>query len=255
MDLIIAANWKMHKTMAEAVDYCRVLAEDEPMLAGVEVLICPPFTALSALTAVLMDTPFKLCAQNMHWERQGAFTGEISAPMLRELGVEYVIIGHSERRHLMGEDNHVVRAKIESAFKNGLSPILCVGETDDDREQGRTEIVLKQQLKDALADLSAVDLNRLVIAYEPVWAIGTGKAARPEDADIASRFIHGVVDELAATGTSGSLRIQYGGSVKAENIASYVQLDSVHGALVGGASLDPRSFSALIQAARKAVQD
>ncbi len=254
MDLIIAANWKMHKTMAEAVDYCRILAEDGPLLAGVEVLICPPFTALSALTAVLMDAPFKLCAQDMHWEQQGAFTGEISAPMLRELGVEYVIIGHSERRHLMGEDNHVVRAKIESAFKNGLSPILCVGETDDDREQGRTEIVLKQQLKGALGDLSAVDLNRLVIAYEPVWAIGTGKAARPEDADIASRFIHRVVDELAGADTSIALRIQYGGSVKAENIASYVQLDSVHGALVGGASLDPRSFSALIQAARKAVQ-
>ncbi len=253
VELIIAANWKMHKTAAETADFCRALRQFEAGFKGVEVLICPPFTALPAAESALAGSEIKLGAQNMHWENRGAQTGEIAASMLLEFGVEYVIIGHSERRHLMGEDNTQIQRKIGTALQNGLKPILCVGETETEREQGVTEKVIKKQLSEALEGQDSQKLGSLVLAYEPVWAIGTGKAASAEDADRAAALIRSFLEDKLGSKTAGELRIQYGGSVKADNIGFFVGLPSVQGALVGGASLEVDSFSALVQAARKAV--
>jgi len=253
MELIIAANWKMHKTAAETVNFCRQIVQDEKQFDGVEVLICPPYTALSAASAALKGCSVKLGAQNMHWEQQGAHTGEISAAMLLEFGVEYVIIGHSERRHLMNEDDSQVRRKVRTALDQGLRPILCVGETELQREQGMTEQVIKKQLAGALEGLERDKTKDLVIAYEPVWAIGTGKAASETDAENAASLIrHFLLQNLGEQAAAG-LRIQYGGSVKAENIHSFVALPSIQGALVGGASLEAGSFRDLVIASRKAV--
>jgi triosephosphate isomerase (TIM) len=252
MELIIAANWKRHKTAAETAAFCHTIRQNETDFTGVEVLICPPFTALFAAAAALEGSLLKLGAQNVHFEQQGAFTGEIAAPMLLEYGVEYVIIGHSERRHLMGEDDGMVRRKIIAALASGLKPILCVGETEREREQGLTEKTIEKQLSGALEGLDPGNIADLVVAYEPVWAIGTGKAASPDDAESAALLIRNfVLDNLGENAAAG-LRIQYGGSVKAENIGAFVALPSIHGALVGGASLDADTFSALVQAARKA---
>ena len=253
MDLIIAANWKMHKTTAETVDFCQALLQNESLFEGVKVLVCPPFTALPAASGVLRGSMIKLGAQNMHWEEQGAFTGEISASMLLELGVDYVIIGHSERRHLLGEDNRMIRLKVKTALESGLKPILCVGETETEREDDATEKVIKKQLVEALEGLTAENVHSLVVAYEPVWAIGTGKAASPADAETASSFIREVIRSIYGPKTESNVYIQYGGSVKADNIGSFAVLPSIHGALVGGASLEADSFGTLIQAARKAV--
>ncbi len=254
MKLVIAANWKMHKTGREAKEFCLELLQKEDDYKGVEVLICPPFTALSAAAAELKDSSVKLGAQNLYPGAQGAFTGEISAAMLKEAGVKYVIIGHSERRHLMGEDDSLVARKIEAAYENGLNPILCIGEKEEEREKGITEKVLKKQLAAALEKLEPGQVKSLVIAYEPVWAIGTGKAASADDAASAADFIYSYLDKHFGKDAAAGVRIQYGGSVKAENIGSFVTLEHVHGALVGGASLEAGSFSELVRAARKAVE-
>jgi triosephosphate isomerase (TIM) len=253
MKLIIAANWKMHKTAADTAAFCQVFRRDEALFAGVDVLICPPFTALPAAAAALKGSSIKIGAQNMHWEEKGAFTGEIAPAMLLEYGVSFVIIGHSERRHLMGETNEQVRLKLNAAVDNGLQPILCVGETEAEREQGRTVTVIEEQLMTALEGLEARHLSKLVVAYEPVWAIGSGIAASPGDAEDAAALVYRLVYEQFGAGEAEGLRVQYGGSVKEDNIGSYMMLPSVSGALVGGASLETESFSALIQAARKAV--
>lgn len=250
MELIIAANWKMHKTIAEAAAFCREIIGCAEKFSGAEVIICPPFTALQTLRDGLKDRSIKLGAQNMHWEEGGAFTGEIGPFMLQDLGVEYVIIGHSERRRLMGEDNTAVRRKLQAALRNGLRPILCVGETDAERTRGETDEVLGNQLRKALGGL-ALNGSGIVIAYEPVWAIGTGKAASPEDAEKAAAYI--LHEAEACLGCGDALPVQYGGSVNQDNIGDYVSLPSVSGALVGGASLEARSFSKLIQAAREAL--
>jgi len=251
MELLIAANWKMHKTAAETASFCRLLRNNEALFEGVEVLICPPFTALAAASDALEGSRIKLGAQNMHWEKQGAFTGEISASMLQENTVEYVIIGHSERRHKMGENDEQVRSKVKTALENGLKPILCIGETDEEREKGKTEEVIENQLSTALEGLGE-QKGVLVVAYEPVWAIGSGKAASVEDADRAARLIRDIARSIIGADAASNLRIQYGGSVKADNIGSFVGLSSIQGALVGGASLEVDSFSALLQAAGKA---
>jgi triosephosphate isomerase (TIM) len=253
MELIIAGNWKMHKTVAETAAFCRTIIKDAEQFSGVEVLVCPPYTALAAAQDILKGSKIKLGAQNLHFAQQGAFTGEIAAQMLLELGVDYVIIGHSERRHLMGEDDALVRQKVKAALGNGLKPILCVGETEAEREDGLTEKVIEKQLAGALEALSAEETENLVVAYEPVWAIGTGKAASTDDAESAAALIRLYFKDKLGEKAAASLRVQYGGSVKAENIGSYVSLPSVQGTLVGGASLDAETFSALIQAARKAV--
>ncbi len=191
----------------------------------------------------------------MHWEQKGAFTGEISAPMLLDLGVEYVIVGHSERRHFLGEDESWFQHKVKTALDSGLRPILCVGETETEREEGATEQILEKQLSGALDGLPPEDIGSgsLIIAYEPVWAIGTGKAASPEDAEKASAYIRQLIMTRYGDRAVENLCIQYGGSVKEENIGSFVEIDTIQGALVGGASLKADTFSALIQAARKAV--
>jgi len=253
LKLIIAANWKMNKTAAETAAFCREMRRDEKLLEGLDVLICPPFTALPAAAEALEGSSLKLGAQNMHWESEGAFTGEISAGMLVDFGVEYVILGHSERRHLMGEKDNQVNLKVKAALKNKLKPILCVGETEEERINGATDIVLEKQLGGALTGLAAEQAGELVIAYEPVWAIGTGKAATADDAEKACAYIIKYIREKYGSDPALQLRVQYGGSVKAENIGSFVVLPSISGALVGGASLEAGSFSALVQAARKAV--
>jgi triosephosphate isomerase (TIM) len=253
MTLTIAANWKMHKTAAETVAFCQDIRSEENKFSGVDVLICPPFTALSAAAEALRASSFRLGAQNLHWEEKGAFTGEIAAAMLTEFGVSAVIIGHSERRHLMGEKNEHINLKIRAAIKSGLQPILCVGETEDQKAQGATKEIIEEQLLSALEGLTADQVSGLVVAYEPVWAIGTGKAASPDDAEEAASLILRLVYEHFALGKDTGPIIQYGGSVKADNIGTYMTLTSVSGALVGGASLEAKSFSALIDAARKAV--
>lgn len=253
MKLIIAANWKMHKTAAETAAFCQEFLRDEVLFAGVDLLICPPFTSLPAAAAALKGSPVLLGAQNMHWADQGAYTGEIAVAMLLEHGVSAVIVGHSERRHLLGETDDTVRLKVKAALAAGLLPILCLGETEEQREQGITAAVIQKQLFAALEGLEAHEVAGLVIAYEPVWAIGTGKAASADDAEDAAALIYRLVNERFGADKTGGLRIQYGGSVNAGNIGSYMALPSVSGALVGGASLEAGSFSALVQAARKAV--
>ncbi len=255
MKMIIAANWKMHKTAEETASFCRDIRQREKNYKDVEVLICPPFTSLSTAASELKGSVIKLGAQNMHWEPKGAQTGEISAGMLKEFGVEYVILGHSERRHLMAEDNSWIRAKVESAFQNNLKPILCIGETEKEREKGITENVLEEQLSAALKGLKVDRPEDLVVAYEPVWAIGTGKAASAGDAEGAAKYIQKCLSVLLPAGGADKVRIQYGGSVKAENINEYVSSPVVHGALVGGASLEVDSFSSLVEAAGKAVSN
>ncbi len=255
MELIIAANWKMHKTTVETIAFCQDIRQRDSQFKGVEVLLCPPFTALSAAASALKGSKIKLGAQNMHWEQKGAQTGEISARMLLELGVEYVIIGHSERRHLMGEDDSRIKLKVEAAFQNNLKPILCVGETENERERGITEKILAEQLSGALKDLEVDRPEDLVIAYEPVWAIGSGKAASADDAEQAAKHIKKCLAELLPAGGAEKVRVQYGGSVKAENIDPFVSSPAVHGALVGGASLEVDSFSSLVEAAGKAVSN
>ncbi len=255
MDLIIAANWKMHKTRGEAIAFCRALCRHEENFTGVEVLVCPPFTALGAVAEALAmeNSAVGIGAQNMHWEDSGAFTGEISASMLLDAGARYVIIGHSERRHLFGEDDTMVNRKMKAALASGLKPILCVGETEEERERGVTAEVVTAQLSGALEGFNTDQAEGLVVAYEPVWAIGTGKAASPNDAADAADLITSFFLDRFGSGAAATLRIQYGGSVKADNIGSYVSMPAVQGALVGGASLEAASFSALIQSAREAV--
>lgn len=253
MKLIIAANWKMHKTAAATAAFCQALRRDEALFEGVEVLVCPPFTSLPAAAAGLEGSAIKIGAQNMHWAEQGAYTGEIAASMLLEYGASFVIIGHSERRHLMGETDQQVNLKLKAALASGLQPILCLGETENERKQGQTTAVIKKQLTAALEGLAAKDLVNLTVAYEPVWAIGTGQAASTDDAEDAAALVYRLATEQFGAESAKRLRVQYGGSVKAENIGSYMALPSVSGALVGGASLEAESFSALIQAARKAV--
>jgi triosephosphate isomerase (TIM) len=242
----VAANWKMHKTAAEAAAFVDALL---PQIAATQsdVVICPPFTALSVVVERRYGTAVKVAAQNMHEEDSGAFTGEVSAPMLVELGVEAVVLGHSERRQLFGETDEALARKVLAALAAGLEPILCVGESEEARDAGQTDAVLEHQLEADLIDVHGDDLPRLVIAYEPIWAIGTGRTATPEQAQEAIAFIR---DTLRMRGGAGdSVRILYGGSVTPDNAAELISQPDVDGALVGGASLDPGDFAAIVKAA------
>jgi triosephosphate isomerase len=246
---LVAANWKMHKTRAETtafLDAFLPLARER--LDGVELVLCPPFTSLQAAVEGCAGTEVGVAAQNLHFERQGAFTGEVSAPMLAELGVDGVILGHSERRQLFGETDEALRRKVPAALGEGLTPILCVGETIAEREAGETEDVLRRQLEADLADVAEADLARMEIAYEPVWAIGTGKNATVDQATAAIAYIRSLV---AARGASAaeSIRILYGGSVKPANAAELLGPGEIDGALVGGASLSPGDFFEIALAA------
>jgi len=247
---IIAANWKMNMTQGEAVAFVGTFLLEIGESSDVEVVIVPPFTAIAAVnTALGQAQHIKVGAQNMHWERAGAFTGEISPAMLRDLFVRYVVLGHSERRALFGETDEIVNRKVRAAHEAMLRPIVCVGETLEQRERGDVERVLETQLRGSLAELGAKELHETVIAYEPVWAIGTGKTATPEQAQEAHAFIRQMLGRISDQATADKIRIQYGGSVKPDNVRSLMTQPDIDGALVGGASLDPRSFAQIVQGA------
>jgi triosephosphate isomerase len=231
--VLIAGNWKMHKTAAETGEFCRALRDELDDLEGVDVAVCPPFTGLAPAVQALADTEIAVAAQNVHWEREGPYTGEVSAPMLVELGVYGAIVGHSERRQYFGETDETVGRRAVASLEAGLWVIACIGELEDERDRGETEDVLRRQL----VALEAHD--DLVIAYEPVWAIGTGKTATPEQAQEAHAFIKAILD----------VPVLYGGSVKPENAAELLAQPDIDGALVGGASLDVDSFGAICRAA------
>jgi triosephosphate isomerase len=242
----LAANWKMHKTIAEAAEFIDALL---PRIAATrhDVVVCPSFAALSEVVERSRGSAVKVAAQNMHEEESGAFTGEISAPMLVELDVEAVILGHSERRRLFGETDEALARKVPAALAAGLEPILCVGESEEARDAGETEQVLERQLRADLASLEPGRLPEVVVAYEPIWAIGTGRTATPEQAEEAIAFVRGVLRELG--GDAEASRILYGGSVKPGNAAELLGKPQIDGALVGGASLDPADFAAIVEAA------
>jgi triosephosphate isomerase len=243
---IIVGNWKMHKTIPEAVALVQALKAAVADVRDVDVGVAPPFTALMAVAQALRDSTIALAAQNMHWEPQGAFTGEISAAMLADIGCQRVIIGHSERRQMFAETDEAVNKKLHAALAARLDPILCVGETLAQRDGGVTFQVLERQVRGALAGISAEAIGRVVIAYEPVWAIGTGKTATPEQAQEVHAFIRGLLGELYGKALADAIRIQYGGSVNAGNIQALMAQPDVDGALVGGASLDAASFARIV---------
>lgn len=255
---LVAGNWKMNKTVAEARHFVAELVPELSQISGVERVLCPPFTALMAVSALLEGTPIRLGAQNMHWEESGAFTGEISPRMVAEL-CQYVILGHSERRLYFGETDERVNRKIHAAIEHGLVPILCVGETLEENEAGRTEEVVARQLRRGLAGLSfpqsiEVPLREFVIAYEPVWAIGTGRAATAHGANqVVAKVIRPVLEELFGGGLAQQTRVLYGGSVKADNAAPFFAQPDIDGALVGGASLDVKEFLGITQAAASSL--
>jgi triosephosphate isomerase len=245
---ILAANWKMNFTQVEAESYLHTFLGEVGEVDDVEIVIIPPFTSIPVLAQISEKAPFiRVGAQNMHWERSGAYTGEISATMLRALFVKYVVIGHSERRSLFGETDETVSRKVHSALEAGLRPIVCIGESAVQRDNEEVETVLKKQLESGLKDLSAKDAAEIVIAYEPVWAIGTGRTATPAQAEEAHHFIRIVLGKLFGSAMSERIRIQYGGSVKPENARELMRQSDIDGALIGGASLDPHSFAKIIR--------
>jgi triosephosphate isomerase len=243
---MIAGNWKMHKTGSQAVEAAGSLKALVESATNVEVMIAPTFTALNQVAQTLQDSAIALGAQNLHWEQQGAFTGEISAQMLVDAGCSHVIIGHSERRQLFGETDASVNRKIRAALSEGLLPVFCIGESEAEREAGKTFSILDKQVRDGLNDFAFSDLNGLIVAYEPVWAIGTGKTATREQAQAAHEFIRSLLETLFGKQFADAVRILYGGSVKPDNIRALMEMPDVDGALVGGASLDPETFSKLV---------
>ena len=241
----------MNMTQAESARYVESLLLDLGDISDVEVVIIPPFTAIAKVTESLGKAQnIKVGAQNMHWEKSGAFTGEISAALLRDLFVRYVVLGHSERRTLFGETDEIVNKKVRAAHEATLRPIVCVGETLEQREKGKVEKVLSAQLRGSLAGLEAKELLETIIAYEPVWAIGTGKVATAEQAQEAHAFIRQTLGDMSDEATAEKIRIQYGGSVKPDNARRLMSQPDIDGALVGGASLDPRIFAQIVNAAR-----
>ena len=249
----IAGNWKMHKTVADTVKYVKELRGLVKDMTGVEVVVAPPFTALHAASEAARNSNVGVAAQDLHWEREGAFTGEISAAMIAETGAEYVIIGHSERRTLFGETDASVNRKIAAAFAGGLTPIVCIGETLDQRDRNETFSVLDRQIRDGLDGVTSEQLVQLVIAYEPVWAIGTGRNATPAQAAEAHGHIRKRLQQWFGAQPSELCRVIYGGSVKPENIGDLASQPDVDGALVGGASLGVKAFFDIVSRSRDAA--
>ncbi len=244
---LIAGNWKMHKTRTEAEDYIQALLPRVSAVDAVDVAICVPFTALEAMVDSARGSRVEVYAQNMHQEPEGAFTGEVSAAMLSDVGVHGVVLGHSERRELFGESDRALALKVPAALNAGLNPILCVGETEGERENDDTDRKLRQQIRDDLAAVPNERLAEVVIAYEPIWAIGTGRVATPEQVQEAIAFIRALVGDRDGE-ASERVRILYGGSVKPDNAAELLALQDVDGALVGGASLQADSFAEIVMA-------
>lgn len=247
---VIAANWKMNKTQAAARQFIAEFLHRVAGLRGVEMIICPPFTALAAVSEGLKGSDVGLGAQNMSEKDPGAFTGEVAGEMVVEAGCRYVILGHSERRHIYGEGDQLVGAKVRTAVRHGLIPILCIGETLEEREAGQTDAVNRRQLLAGLEGLTAAQVAGAIIAYEPVWAIGTGRNCDPGEAQRTIAAVRAMVAEAFGADAAAQVRIQYGGSVKPGNIGSYMAQPDIDGALVGGASLDPASFAEICAAAR-----
>lgn len=248
---VVAANWKMNKTASEAVDLARELVAAIQPFVAVERVLCPPFTALAAVAPVLAGTGIGLGAQNMHWEKSGAYTGEVSPLMLAGL-CQYVIVGHSERRQYFAETDETVNKKVKAALAHGLTPIVCVGENLAENEAGQTAAVVTRQTRAAYAGLTAGDALKTILAYEPVWAIGTGKAATPAGANaVIGLHIRGALADLYSSAVADALRVQYGGSVTAANAADLMAQPDIDGALVGGASLKPGEFAAIVKAAAR----
>ncbi len=243
----MAGNWKMNKTVGEALDLVRELKANLSGVQGVEVAVAPPYTALYAVHKELVGSSIHLTAQNLYWEEKGAFTGEVSPLMLKEVGCHYVIIGHSERRQFFGETDETVNRRIKAALAQSLKVIFCIGETLKEREEGKTFSVIEKQVDGGLRGLGEREMKNMVIAYEPVWAIGTGKTATPEQAEEVHRFIRGRLEKLYSRGVSEEIRIQYGGSVTPENVQGLMNQPNIDGALVGGASLKAESFSKIVR--------
>jgi triosephosphate isomerase len=243
---IIAGNWKMHKTIQESVELVSTLKRNLSGVHHCEIVVCPPFTSLIVVKEVIDGTNIVLGAQNMFWEKKGAYTGEISPEMLVSVGCKYVIIGHSERRQYFHETDETVNKKMLSAFASGLIPIVCVGETLQEREKNITFQVIEKQVKIGLANIPSNKVESLVIAYEPVWAIGTGKTATPEQAEEVQAYIRAIYSEMYGSIPAENIRILYGGSIKPENISELMKQKNIDGGLVGGASLDADSFTKIV---------
>ena len=246
----IAGNWKMYKTVAEAKAFVHDLVQALDGVSGVDVGLCVPYTALSTVVEAAEGSGLIVCAQNMHQDDSGAYTGEVSAPMLTELGVHGVVLGHSERRQYYNETDRALQEKVPAALAAGLRPILCVGETEEERDRDETQRKLRNQVKEGLEKLSDDQLPDVVIAYEPIWAIGTGRVATPDQAQEAIGFIRALVGDRSKEAAQ-AVRIQYGGSVKPDNAAEILAQPDVDGALVGGASLDPKDFAQIVAAAAR----
>ena len=243
----IAGNWKMNKTVGEALDLVRRLKAALSGVKGVEVAVAPPFTALFAVRKELEGSPILLAAQNLYWEEKGAFTGEVSPSMIKEVGCSYVIIGHSERRQLFGETDETVNRRIKAVLAQGLKIIFCIGETLKEREEGKTFPVIERQVEGGLKGMGDKEMRNMVVAYEPVWAIGTGKTATPEQAEEVHRFIREKLGKFYPQEITEEVRIQYGGSVTPENVKGLMNQPNIDGALVGGASLKAESFSKIVR--------
>ena len=247
---VIAGNWKMNNDLKESekliVELNNLLQNEKP---NCDVVVCPPYTSLSEASKLLKGSQIKLGAQNMHFEENGAFTGEVSALMLKSVGCEYVILGHSERRHIFGERNEMINKKIKKALSAGLKPIFCVGELLEERERGTTNDVVKKQILKGLAEISADEMKNIIVAYEPVWAIGTGKTASPAQAQEVHEFIRDLVEITYSLEVANDLVIQYGGSVKPDNAKELISQKDIDGALVGGACLKADSFMGIIKGA------
>ncbi len=243
---VIAGNWKMFKTIQEAVSLVEALIPLVKDSSHCEVVVAPPFTAIASVARIAKGTNITVAGQDCHWENEGAFTGEVSCEMLAEAGATHVIIGHSERRQFFGETNETVNKKVQAALQRSLTPIVCVGETLAEREGNRTEEVVGTQLQQGLGSLTDLQFSHIIVAYEPVWAIGTGRTATPEMAAETHRFIRGTSGKMFSPSVASALRILYGGSVKPDNIKGLMAQPEIDGALVGGASLKPDSFAAIV---------
>jgi len=243
---LLAGNWKMHTTAQEAQELAFAVVQAAQKVSGRDIMIAPPYTALAAVSTMLSGTGVILGAQNVHWEEQGAFTGEISASMLKDLGCSMAIVGHSERRHVFGETDFMINRRMEGALRLGLIPVFCIGETLKQREAGNTLKVLEDQVRAGLAGIELTDGDKIVLAYEPVWAIGTGKTATESQAQEAHAFIRSLLADIYEKNIAAQIRILYGGSVKPENIDILMQQDDIDGALVGGAALKAEMFERII---------
>lgn len=248
---VIAGNWKMHKEVGESVQFVKELVAKESSIPGTtKVIICPPFTALYPIHEVLKGSKIKLGAQNMYFEEQGAFTGEVSSNMLKSAGCDYVILGHSERRSYFGETDETVNKKVKKALEKGLNPIMCVGETLEEREAGITNQVVEKQVRGGLDKLTKEEISKIILAYEPVWAIGTGKTASPQQAQDVHAFIRSIVAKIADEKVAAGIIIQYGGSMKPDNAKELLKQPDIDGGLIGGACLKTDAFYGIIEASK-----